>query len=53
MVIGADAHVPERVGDGYAAALRMLADAGYDEVCWFLDRERQSAPIRDALASLA
>ena len=53
VVIGADAHVPERVGDGYAAALRMLADAGYDEVCWFLDRERQSAPIRDALASLA
>ncbi len=53
VVIGADAHVPERVGDGYETALGLLQDAGYTEVSWFLDRKRQSVTIEDALASLA
>jgi histidinol-phosphatase (PHP family) len=52
VVIGADAHRPARVGDGYADALRTLQAAGYTEVSFFLDRKRQSVPIAAALASL-
>jgi histidinol-phosphatase (PHP family) len=52
VVIGADAHVPERVGDGYAAALHLLREAGYSEVCFFLDRQRQTVPLQEALESL-
>lgn len=52
VVIGADAHRPTRVGDGYADALRTLQAAGYAEVSYFLDRRRQTLPIAAALASL-
>ena len=52
VVIGADAHVANRVGDGYPTALRLLAAAGYEEVSWFIDRTRHSARIADALQSL-
>ena len=52
VVIGSDAHVPQRVGDGYSAALRLLLAAGYTEVSYFLDRQRQVVPIQAALASL-
>ena len=52
VVIGADAHVPERVGDGYLTALGLLESAGYQEVSFFLDRKRQSVPIQAARESL-
>ena len=52
VVLGADAHRPGRVGDGYADALRTLRNIGFSEVSFFLDRQRQSVPIDDALASL-
>jgi histidinol-phosphatase (PHP family) len=52
VVIGADAHIPKRVGDDYPKALRMLQAAGYSEVSFFLDRKRQTVAITDALASL-
>ena len=52
VVIGSDAHVPQRVGEGYATALRLLRDAGYSEVSFFLDRQRQSLGIPEALESL-
>ena len=52
VVIGADAHRPTRVGDGYAEALRTLEDAGYAEISFFLERKRQTVPIAAALASL-
>ncbi|MET0261754.1 MAG: histidinol-phosphatase HisJ family protein [Rariglobus sp.] len=52
VVLGADAHVPQRVADGYAKALGLLQNAGYTEVNYFLDRKRQSVAITDALASL-
>ncbi len=52
VVIGADAHVPERVGDGYITALGLLENAGYQEVSFFIDRKRQSVRIQDALDSL-
>ncbi len=52
VVIGADAHVPDRVGDGYPKALRLLHQAGYTEVSYFIDRKRRTVPIQDALRSL-
>jgi len=52
VVIGADAHQPERVGDGFAAALSLLEDAGYHETHVVLDRQRQAVPIAAARASL-
>jgi len=52
VVLGADAHRPERVADGYPAALRMLQSVGYTEVSYFLERKRQAVPIAAALASL-
>ena len=52
VVIGADAHVPERVGDGYITALGLLENAGYQEVSFFIDRKRQSVRIQDAMESL-
>jgi histidinol-phosphatase (PHP family) len=53
VVIGADAHIAERVGDGYVEALELLRKAGYTEVSYFIDRKRQNVSIDDALASLA
>jgi histidinol-phosphatase (PHP family) len=52
VVIGADAHVPARVGDGYGAALEMLREVGYTTVSFFLNRRRQEVTIADALHSL-
>lgn len=52
VVLGADAHRPDRVADGYAAALDQLAKAGYDEVNVFLDRRRHAIPLRAARESL-
>ena len=52
VVIGADAHVPHRVGDGYETALRLLEACGYQEVSYFIDRKRHNIPIHAALASL-
>jgi histidinol-phosphatase (PHP family) len=52
VVIGADAHVPERVGDAFPQALRLLADAGYSHVSQFRDRRRHDIAIDDALDSL-
>jgi histidinol-phosphatase (PHP family) len=52
VVLGADAHQPSRVAAHYKEALRMLQEIGYAEVNFFLDRQRQSVPITDALASL-
>ncbi len=52
VVIGADAHIPERVGDGYVTALNLLRNSGYEIVSFFIDRKRQDVLIPDALASL-
>ena len=52
VVIGADAHTPQRVGEGYAQALRTLQEVGYSEVSTFLDRKRYGVSIAKALASL-
>jgi histidinol-phosphatase (PHP family) len=52
VVLGADAHVPQRVSEGYEDAMQSLLDAGYTEINLFLDRQRQTVPIADALKSL-
>lgn len=53
VVIGADAHVPRRVADGYELALETLRQAGYMHVSLFLNRRRREIAIDDALATLA
>jgi histidinol-phosphatase (PHP family) len=52
VVLGADAHRPDRVADGYEAALLALHQAGYREIRIVLDRRRQTIPLEEALASL-
>lgn len=52
VTIGADAHQPERVADGYERALELLASCGYTHVSFFLERKRRELAIEDALASL-
>lgn len=52
VVLGADAHRPDRVADGYVAALGLLRDAGYEEVSFFVNRQRQTLSLEDALRSL-
>lgn len=52
VVLGADAHDPRRVGDGYLAALELLATAGFEKVSFFLERKRQEVTIQEAAASL-
>jgi histidinol-phosphatase (PHP family) len=52
VVLGADAHRPERVGDNYVAAIKLLMSTGYEEVNVFLDRRRHAIPIQQALLSL-
>ncbi|MEM9658363.1 MAG: histidinol-phosphatase HisJ family protein [Planctomycetota bacterium] len=56
VVIGADAHVPGRVADGFEAALDLIADCGYTHTSLFLQRTRRDVPIdaaRQSLRSLA
>lgn len=52
VVIGADAHIPERVAADYETALDLLEDSGYESISFFLDRKRQDVPLADARASL-
>ena len=52
VVIGADAHQPQRTGDLFPEALETLEQAGYEEVSFFLNRRRKAVPIAEALASL-
>ncbi len=52
VVIGADAHVPERVADRYEKAMDVLESVGYSEINYFLERKRHSVPIATARGSL-
>jgi len=52
VVIGADAHTSDRVGDRFEDALDLLEDAGYAEVSIFLERRRQALPLAAVRASL-
>lgn len=52
VVLGADAHVPERVAADYVPALELLREIGFRNVNFFLKRTRQEVAIEDALVSL-
>ena len=52
VVVGADAHDPGRVADGFEVALDLLADCGYTHVSIFLERKRREIPIETVRASL-
>jgi histidinol-phosphatase (PHP family) len=52
VVIGSDAHEPERVGDRFLQALKLVEDSGYDRVSYFLNRKRYDVATSDARASL-
>lgn len=52
ITLGADAHEPDRVADGFEIALHLLDECGFKHVNFFLDRKRQQVLIQDALASL-
>jgi len=52
VVVGADAHVPHRVGANYRQAYDLLEDAGYDSIRIFLDRAPQDINISAARSSL-
>ena len=52
MVVGADAHVPNRVAADFEQAYDLLTEAGFTHVHIFLDRKRQAIAIKDARASL-
>jgi histidinol-phosphatase (PHP family) len=45
VVIGADAHRPERVGDGFLDALDLLEQCGYQNISFYVNRTRRDVPI--------
>ncbi len=53
VVVGADAHVPERVGAHFPEAYDLLEQAGYSQVVYFKHRNRVELPIPDARRSLS
>jgi histidinol-phosphatase (PHP family) len=52
VVIGSDAHIPERVGDKWEDALDLLVECGFQKVSFFVDRNRRDIEIAVAKASL-
>lgn len=52
VVIGADAHIPERVAADFETALDLVEDAGYEKISFFLERKRNEVAIEDVRQSL-
>lgn len=52
VIVGADAHAPERVGDGFEEALALLARCGRTTVSVVVQRERVDLDLEAARASL-
>ncbi|MFG0263057.1 MAG: histidinol-phosphatase [Novipirellula sp. JB048] len=52
VTLGADAHLPERVADGYETAMELLQRCGYEKISLFKGRKRYEVAIVDALRSL-
>jgi histidinol-phosphatase (PHP family) len=53
VVIGSDSHTPTRVGENFALALDLLAEAGFKTVSVFRHRERTDLEINAVKESLA
>ncbi len=45
VVIGSDAHTPERVGELFHEALDLVEQAGYGRVCYFVKRQRHEVSV--------
>jgi histidinol-phosphatase (PHP family) len=45
VVIGSDAHEPQRVGDRFHDGLDLLESCGYEHISFFVNRVRQDVPI--------
>jgi histidinol-phosphatase (PHP family) len=52
VVLGADAHTPNRVAADYENAMDILSNVGYTHISFFLKRQRQTVDIQTARASL-
>ncbi len=52
VVLGSDSHEPGRVAADFEPALAMLQDVGYTAVHFYLNRQRQTISITDAVNSL-
>lgn len=52
VVVGADAHVPERVADKFEEAFDLLNECGFKTASFFVDRKRHDVEIALAKASL-
>jgi histidinol-phosphatase (PHP family) len=53
VVLGSDAHCPQRVADRFEDALALLTEVGYTHVSMFQQRRRHEVPMAAARASLA
>lgn len=52
VVVGADAHKPDRVAADFEQAFDLLQEAGYTHVSLFLNRQRQDVDLDEARLSL-
>lgn len=52
VVLGSDAHRPERVAAEFELAIDLLEAAGYSQLSFFVKRRRQEIPLADAKDSL-
>lgn len=52
VVLGSDAHEPGRVAADFDQALVALGEVGYTAVHFYINRQRQTIPITDAVNSL-
>lgn len=52
VVIGSDSHMPRRVGEDFVLACDHLKEAGYSEVCFFIERKRQAVNLEMVRESL-
>ena len=52
VVLGADAHVPDRVADRFEDALDLIEECGFKNVSFWVNRKRRDVPISQARASL-
>lgn len=52
VVLGSDAHSPNRVGDDFYTALNILEKYGYENISYFIDRQQIDIPLAQAKKSL-
>lgn len=52
VVLGSDAHSPNRVAANFEDALETLAEIGYTHITYYLQHQPQKINIQDALATL-